>query len=109
MVIPLKNPLELRPTLKRVLRSLDIDVDSRVRGIIGSIIINDYKSKYSEIVIKVNERTTSGKNVKKVCCYPAEYIPRMIEIINEYLNPKPKKIKRPRIAISYKSVIKTDK
>lgn len=106
MIIPLKNPLEGRPTVKRVLRSLNLDIDNNTRGIIGSLIHKDYLSKYSEPIKKVNQRSTIGGNVKKVCCYPPEFIPRMIEIINEYLNPKPKREKRPRIKIPYKSVRK---
>jgi len=99
MVIPLKNPLENRPTVKRVVRHLGIDMDNDTRAIVGSIINKDYLLTHTEPLTKVNQISNSGKGVKKVCCYPAEYIPRMIEIINEYLNPKPKKVKRPRIKI----------
>lgn len=106
MVIPLKNSLELRPTVKRVVRSLMIDMDNETRAIVGSLIYKDYLLKHSEPLTKVNQKSNSGKYMKKVCCYPAEYIPRMIEIINEYLNPKPIKVKRPRIKIPYKSVTK---
>ncbi len=104
MATPLKNPLENRPTVFRVLRSMNIDVnDVELSEICGRI-----NRKFGSQVPKVSQRRTSNSKKKKVCCYPPEFIPIMKEEINSFFEnkneikkvvsvDKPVKSKRPRI------------
>lgn len=93
---PLKNPLEGRVTILRVLRSLQFpkplshyDFDR-----ISDILAKRYRGKH---IGKVNQRLFGTGTPKKVLLYPADLIPELIEILKkEYrtIYPKPK---RPRL------------
>jgi len=84
MVEPLKNPLESRPTIQRVCRSIGAEMTPYQYSILTGIIYNDYVKSSGFKPPKVKQRFTPTTKVRKfVSLFPPEYIPRMIEIINE--------------------------
>jgi hypothetical protein len=89
---PLKNPIENRPTVLRVYRSLFnilnetpttwFELNEKIRVI--------YFKLAPETPVKVNQKRIFGKSKskKKVFVYPPEFIPVMVNIIKEHVKNK---------------------
>ena len=85
---PLKNPLENRPTVLRVYRSLysELTLTNKQWSILSKKIYDTYKSITDEPLKKVNQKRLFGESKyrKKVNCYPIEFIPVIINIIKDF-------------------------
>jgi hypothetical protein len=105
----LKNPLCNRPTVLRCVRFLELDFifNSDQWYLLNMEINLEYNKANKVIVFESDLKTVSqsrlwgkSKSKKKVCCYPAEFIPTMLIIIKKHYDlltaPKPK-VKRVRI------------
>ncbi len=90
MVTPLKNSLEGRPTVLRVCRHLGIELTHLQLKSVAKLV----REAYPDPLEKVWQ--WEGDSCYHVYVYPAEYIPQMISIINEY-NTRINKPKRARI------------
>lgn len=87
---PLKNPLENRVTVLRVYRSVSLDLKNDILewSNLCQKINETYKQLGGPKNAQVNQRSIfcDSKYRKKVNCYPAEFIPIMVNIIKEHLN-----------------------
>lgn len=87
---PLKNNLEDRATVLRVYRSISLEMenDKLKWSDLCLKISNTYKKLGGPKNSQVNQRSIfcDSKYRKKVNCYPAEFIPIMVNIIKEHLN-----------------------
>jgi hypothetical protein len=87
---PLKNNLEDRATVLRVYRSvsLEMSLDKVEWSNLCQKINETYKQLGGPKNTQVNQRSIfcDSKYRKKVNCYPAEFVPVMINIIKESIN-----------------------
>lgn len=103
-ILPLKNPLESRPTLFRVYRSLNIPFEyTKQQWCILSDRVNTTYLKLPDAkLIKVNQKRifAGNKYKQKTTSYPVSFIPTMILFIEKYnleLKGLPSKPKRKRL------------
>lgn len=95
MIKPLFKPLEEIPTIMRVCRYLELEFTNQQYSKISKLILNAYGKQPEKVIQK------EGYGYFKVCIYPENFIPTMIQIIKDYhissIQPKPEKKRRPRI------------
>ncbi len=86
---PLKNPLENRVTVLRVYRSVSLDLKNDILewSNLCQKINETYKQLGGPKNAQVNQRSIfcDSKYRKKVNCYPAEFIPIMVNIIKDHI------------------------
>jgi len=86
---PLKNNLENRVTVLRVYRSisLEMNLDKFEWSNLCQKINQTYKNLGGPKNTQVNQKSIfcDSKYRKKVNCYPAEFIPIMVNIIKEHI------------------------
>lgn len=103
-LVPLKNPLENRPTFDRVCRFLDAEFDDINYSLCNQRIYQSCLSTYGVKPPKVTNRRNRVGYKKKVSLYPVEFIPKMIEIIRRFqkeIKPKRNRIKIAPTPIKY--------
>lgn len=104
-ILPLKNPLEGRPTVFRCFRSLNLPFifNEAQWGDCCSEVSWLFIERHGTIVLdKVRQKRLWGKakSKKRVPVYPIEFIPTILEILNKHY--KLAKPKRKRVPIPEK-------
>lgn len=90
---PLKNPIEDRLTVLRLIRHLGVTITDLQYNVCCDKIRRRFSAERNELPKRVQERFNLKGKKTKVCCYPPDFMETMVSVIKDVT----KKPKRPRI------------